>query len=115
MLGVTPTARRLLQRLLGESGSRLRSVPPPQRLLLQMRFSTPQGVKQIAFHRHDFYISFLRFFNPARGAAWGAEEQQLKGTREAIETNRCFFIHLGVAINVHPFALQVRGRDGRCS
>ena len=24
----------------------------------------------------------------------------------AVETNRCFFLHLGVACGIHPFALQ---------
>ena len=92
--------------LLGDRGIKLHGAPPPQRLLLQLRFTTPQGIKQISFHRLDFFISFLRFFNPPRG--WGKEESMLKSSREAIETNRCFFIHLGIAINVHPFALQVR-------
>mmetsp|Transcript_200 Transcript_200/g.385 ORF Transcript_200/g.385 Transcript_200/m.385 type:complete len:126 (-) Transcript_200:1365-1742(-) len=103
-MGVKPLDREILQHLLGGRDTCLRLIPPPQRLLLHLRFSTPQGIKQIAFHRHDFYISFLRFFNPPGG--WGPEQQQLKNTREAIETNRCFFIHLGIAINVHPFALQ---------
>eukprot|EP00603_Paraphysomonas_imperforata_P004964 CAMPEP_0114448440 /NCGR_PEP_ID=MMETSP0103-20121206/20325_1 /TAXON_ID=37642 ORGANISM="Paraphysomonas imperforata, Strain PA2" /NCGR_SAMPLE_ID=MMETSP0103 /ASSEMBLY_ACC=CAM_ASM_000201 /LENGTH=434 /DNA_ID=CAMNT_0001620453 /DNA_START=272 /DNA_END=1577 /DNA_ORIENTATION=+ len=104
LMGVKPLDREILQHLLGGRDTCLRLIPPPQRLLLHLRFSTPQGIKQIAFHRHDFYISFLRFFNPPGG--WGPEQQQLKNTREAIETNRCFFIHLGIAINVHPFALQ---------
>jgi hypothetical protein len=109
MLGVKPNDRSILLHLLGGGGINLRNIPPPQRLPLHLKFSTPQGIKQIAFHRHDFYISFLRFFNPPRG--WGAEQQQLKNCREAIETNRCFFIHLGIAINVHPFALQVGEND----
>jgi hypothetical protein len=104
MLGIKPNDRGILLHLLGGNITPT-IIPPPQRLLLQLRFSTPQGTKQIAFHRHDFYISFLRFFNPP--GRWGPTQLQLKASREAIETNRCFFIHLGIAINVHPFALQV--------
>jgi hypothetical protein len=30
--------------------------------------------------------------------------------RSAVESNRCFFLHLGIALNIHPFALQVACR-----
>lgn len=28
-------------------------------------------------------------------------------SREAIETNRCFLIHLGIALKINPFLLKV--------
>lgn len=102
LLGVNQNDRLILKHLLGNQGIALGGVPPPQRQILYMRFPTPHGVKQIAFHRHDFYISHLRFFYQPEDPSL----RQIRATREAVETNRCFFIHLGIAINVHPFALQ---------
>ena len=34
----------------------------------------------------------------------------LQSTRSANESNRCFFIHLGIAVGIHPFALQTAFR-----
>lgn len=46
----------------------------------------------------DFHVSFSLFlsFVPPR----------LQILDSAVETNRCFFVHLGVAMGIHPFALQ---------
>jgi hypothetical protein len=33
------------------------------------------------------------------------DDDSLRCCQEALETNRCFFIHLGVAMSIHPFAL----------
>lgn len=50
------------------------------------------------FYKDDYHVSFipfLRFLSP-----------DLQVSRQALETNRCFFIHLGIAVGMHPFALQ---------
>jgi hypothetical protein len=31
--------------------------------------------------------------------------------KSAIEMNRCFFIHVGIAIGIHPFLLQIAFRE----
>jgi hypothetical protein len=50
------------------------------------------------FSRDDFHVSFTIFLQDVPA--------QLQESRSAVETNRCFFLHLGVAMNIHPFALQ---------
>ena len=37
---------------------------------------------------------------------YDALDTRLRLTNAAQETNRCFFLHLGVAVSYHPFALQ---------
>jgi len=54
------------------------------------------------FVRDDYYVNYtsvLRHVSPA-----------LQMARPAVESNRCFFLHLGIAISINPFALQVACR-----
>lgn len=57
---------------------------------------------RFVFSQDDFCVSFSPFLQRIHPA--------LQILSSAIETNRCFFIHLGVAIGVHPFALQTAFR-----
>lgn len=50
------------------------------------------------FRRFDHHVSFVPFLR--------AIPPGLQISRGALETNRCFFIHLGLAMKIHPFALQ---------
>jgi hypothetical protein len=91
-------------------------IPQPQRSLFVFTLHINSNPIQFSFYRHDFqvsYASFLPHLHP-----------DLKSTKCALETNRsallslylwiphptpsfrCFFIHLGVAMNLHPFAIQ---------
>ena len=50
------------------------------------------------WNRYDYGISFLSFLPTL------APELQISAV--ACETNRCFFLHLGLAAGIHPFAMQ---------
>jgi hypothetical protein len=56
----------------------------------------------LKFYRDDFHVSYDSFLQHV--------PPELQMCRTALETNRCFFVHLGVALNIHPFALQVAFR-----
>lgn len=56
----------------------------------------------VRFLQEDFHVSFQIFLEHI--------PPPLQMTSSALETNRCFFIHLGVAINIHPYALQTAFR-----
>jgi hypothetical protein len=74
-------------------------VPTPNTKLLEFSI----GAKNVRFFCDDFqvlYAPFLKNLSPI-----------LQMERESIETNRCFFLHLGVAMQIHPFALQVFFRN----
>lgn len=51
------------------------------------------------FYRDDFQVSFDPFLDNLK--------PELEISRAAMETNRCFFLHLGVACKIHPYALQL--------
>lgn len=61
------------------------------------------GGRARCFFRDDFSVSYEPFLRSLPA--------ELIVSRAATETNRCFFIHLGVAMNVHPFALQTAFRS----
>ena len=71
------------------------TVPHPHRAQLMLNFAC--GVQNI-YLKDDFFVSFSSFtpFLPS----------QFQISRSVIETNRCFFIHLGVATGFHPVLLQ---------
>ena len=73
-------------------------IPLPTRSLLEIKL----GRVKVNFIRDDFHISFTPFLRrlPA----------ELQVCRSANEANRCFFLHLGVALSLHPFALQLAFR-----
>ena len=50
------------------------------------------------FEQHDFHVSFQIFLRNI--------PPYLQMNNYVVETNRCFFLHLGVAVGIHPFALQ---------
>ena len=52
----------------------------------------------LTFLQVDYGISFLPFLE-------GLDDRLLKSPA-ALETSRCFFLHLGVGTGIHPFALQ---------
>eukprot|EP00601_Ochromonadales_sp_CCMP2298_P007227 CAMPEP_0173198682 /NCGR_PEP_ID=MMETSP1141-20130122/16815_1 /TAXON_ID=483371 /ORGANISM="non described non described, Strain CCMP2298" /LENGTH=208 /DNA_ID=CAMNT_0014123487 /DNA_START=13 /DNA_END=639 /DNA_ORIENTATION=- len=54
------------------------------------------------FEQHDFHTSFMHFLLDV--------PPNLQMTRAALEVNRCFFVHMGVGMQVHPFALQTAMR-----
>lgn len=75
--------------------SQLQSLPPPLTSYFELKMSS--GSRWL-FYKDDYavsYIPFLRFL-----------PSDFQVSRQANETNRCFFIHLGLAVKIHPFALQ---------
>jgi hypothetical protein len=60
--------------------------------------SVPGGPGAIAFPRHDYFVNYSPVFRTV--------PPQLQMARSVVETNRCFFLHLGIAISIHPFLLQ---------
>ncbi len=75
-------------------------IPRPVTTILQVPI-LPN--KALTFERDDFHVSFTGFlqFLPS----------ELQMARSAMEVNRCFFIHVGIAIGVHPFLLQIACRE----
>ena len=54
-------------------------------------------------------MSFKPFFSEDLFPSWGIDKRTRLGKSAALEElNRCFFIHLGLALDLHPFALQVQ-------
>eukprot|EP01032_Pedospumella_encystans_P007679 gene7679-9185_t len=70
------------------------SIPPPT----VARHSIYVGNHAHHFEQHDFHLSFAPFLRTL--------PPELHMSRAAVEVNRCFFIHLGVATQLHPYALQ---------
>lgn len=50
------------------------------------------------FYQDDFHVSYAGFLQQL--------PIELQLSKAAVESNRCFFIHLGIAMQIHPFALQ---------
>ncbi len=61
------------------------------------------GVHRYFFHEFDFHVTFNNFLKEL--------SPELQMARSAIEVNRCFFLHLGVAVRIHPFLLQIAFRN----
>ena len=75
------------------------------------RSDIPDSVRRqrrwrIEFNQVNFGVSFAPFLD----AAELPDITGAKRHRIASETNRCFFIHLGAALNIHPVWLQVTFR-----
>lgn len=66
------------------------------------QFELRLGEASHYFRKFDHHVSFLPFLRML--------PPSLQITREALETNRCFFIHLGLAMSIHPFVLQAAFR-----
>ena len=73
-------------------------VPQPTSSLVQLAV----GGSMWSFHQDDFHVSFGSFLSHL--------PVELQMSRSAVETNRCFFLHLGIATRIHPFALQTAFR-----
>lgn len=58
------------------------------------------------FVEFDYGMSFKPFFSDTSSACDAQRRDVLLGTSALREANRCFFIHLGVALGLHPVALQ---------
>mmetsp|Transcript_11877 Transcript_11877/g.26396 ORF Transcript_11877/g.26396 Transcript_11877/m.26396 type:complete len:200 (-) Transcript_11877:342-941(-) len=56
------------------------------------------GGNRYHFEQHDFHTEFAHFLEDI--------PRELHHSRSITEGNRCFFVHLGVAVQLHPFALQ---------
>ena len=69
-------------------------VPNPSQTTVDVQI----GSKHNFFYQDDFHTSYASFFTKL--------SPELQVAKSAMEMNRCFFIHLGIAINMHPFALQ---------
>jgi hypothetical protein len=68
---------------------------------MQINFGGKRSSAQqssLSFFRDDFHVSFSPFLQHIPG--------DLQMTKAALEGNRCFFIHLGLAVGIHPFLLQ---------
>jgi hypothetical protein len=64
--------------------------------------------KCLEFTEFDLGMSFKSFFSEDFMPSCDAEKRaRLLKSAALDELNRCFFIHLGLALDVHPFALQV--------
>lgn len=57
-----------------------------------------EDVKIWRFLEIDHHVSF--------GGVLQGMPVELKNATEAVETNRCFFLHLGIATGIHPFILE---------
>ena len=62
------------------------------------------------FDQFDYGIKFTDFLLPEVLAAEHFNPERLKCSAAANESMRCFFLHLGVAVGIHPFALEVAYR-----
>lgn len=61
------------------------------------------GRESFLFQMLDFHVTFNNFLKDMPA--------ELQMAKTAVEVNRCFFLHLGVAANIHPFLLQVVFRN----
>lgn len=71
------------------------SIPPPATSLVDINLGNGTVLQ---FYRDDFHTSFAGFLSSISA--------DLQFSQAALEANRCFFIHLAIAIGVHPFILQ---------
>jgi hypothetical protein len=85
----------VLTRAAVASGSTPR--PHPHIQDLNLSFTSPSQCV-IRYQKHDFFVSFESFMTYL--------PPDLQISRSVVETNRCFFIHLGVATGFHPYLLQ---------
>jgi hypothetical protein len=69
------------------------------------------GSPSLHFVEIDHGLSFKPFFGDKTSACNEQERETLLRTSAMCETNRCFFIHLGVALGIHPIAIQAIFRD----
>mmetsp|Transcript_16980 Transcript_16980/g.28770 ORF Transcript_16980/g.28770 Transcript_16980/m.28770 type:complete len:1244 (-) Transcript_16980:294-4025(-) len=81
--------------MLNYSDYRRFHIAPPSTSTITTQISKSEGY---TFRQDDFHTSYAPFLDNL--------SPELSMTRPAVEFNRCFFIHLGIAMQIHPFALQ---------
>jgi hypothetical protein len=69
-------------------------------------FSIRNGVSSLQFTEIDHGASFQPFFSDKTTSGSAQQRDKLLQTPALREIHRCFFIHLGVALGLHPVALQ---------
>ena len=75
----------------------------------QMEFPdavSTEGERGLLFSRYDYGVSY----DPVIGGILRDVPLTPQMAQSAGESNRCFFLHLGIGVNIHPFALQVACR-----
>jgi len=71
---------------------------------------TPEQKKHdFDFDQYDYGITFYHFLDPTWIEPSFPAERSRKSAA-ANESMRCFFLHMGMAVGIHPFALQVAFR-----
>jgi hypothetical protein len=69
-------------------------------------YSISNGVSTLQFTEIDQGMSFQPFFSEKMTSCNAQQREKLLQTPALREINRCFFIHLGVALGLHPVAMQ---------
>jgi hypothetical protein len=69
-------------------------------------FPVSNGVSSLQFTQLDFGVSFEPFFSEKTTSLSAQQCEAFLQMPALREDNRCFFIHLGVALGLHPVALQ---------
>jgi hypothetical protein len=63
--------------------------------------------RQYNFTQKDFGISFRKVLGPEYvGSLIRENIEDVRLMHCVNETNRCFYMHLGIGLGIHPFALQ---------
>ena len=100
--GVTHIDAQIVAAVLNASDGSVSRVQPgvPLSSELDFRLLDEQSIPLV---RDDFYVSY--------GAILRGIPTELQLTPSAVETNRCFFLHLGIAVSINPFLLQTAFRS----
>jgi hypothetical protein len=69
-------------------------------------FSISNATSSLQFTEVDHGMSFQPFFPDKMASCSAKQRDKLLSTSALREINRCFFIHLGVALGFHPVAMQ---------
>jgi tRNA(Arg) A34 adenosine deaminase TadA len=80
----------------------------PERLPqgIESLFSLTHGSKSLQFIEIDNGMSYRPFFSRESSSCNASQLEMVLRTPALCETNRCFFIHLGIGLELHPVALQ---------
>lgn len=97
--GISMLDLEILRFACANGGLRHFFAPHPYTVGFDVSFGS---TRRYRFWKDDFHISF--------GVVLQTLPPSLQLSKAAVETNRCFFLHLGVAMGIHPFALQTAFR-----
>ena len=95
--GVKEEDAQIVRFILERNKGNIHLVDPGKPFCTRVVFESVDG-SILPLVRDDFYVSFAQVLCQI--------PPQLQISRSAVETNRCFFLHLGIGISVHPFLLQ---------